>query len=240
MQGSEQWKRLNHLAKLILFRFVLNQILICVKLLIFLVAILSFCPATAQDFTIVFLNKKLDKAELPEAEVKKLMDGHMANMARLAKENKLWAAGPFEGGGGIFIFNSGSLGNVKEWIKTDPGIAAKRWDIEVLPFKPRFGSVCTVGEKYEMTNYYFVRYFHSGETDDAAAIREHQAYIKPWIESGSVIAEASLVGDQGSILVLKEEPSNEKIANDPAVKSKAVKADIKKLFIAKGSFCEPK
>lgn len=240
MQGPEQWKGLNHLTKLILFRFVVNQNPICVKLLVFLIYILSFWTATAQDFTIVFLNRKPDKAELPEAEVKKLMDGHMANMARLAKEDKLWAAGPFDGGGGIFIFNSGSLEDVKEWIKTDPGIAAKRWDIEVFPFKPRFGSVCTVGEKYEMTNYYFVRYFHPGESEDTEANRAHQAYIKIWIEGGGVISEASLGGDQGSILVLKEEPSAEKIANDPSVKSKVAKADIKKLFIAKGSFCEPK
>lgn len=200
----------------------------------------AFGTATAQDFIIVFLNKKPDKTELPEAEVKKLMDGHMANMARLAKEDKLWAAGPFDGGGGIFIFNSGSLEDVKEWIKTDPGIAAKRWDIEVLPFKPRFGSVCTVGEKYEMTNYYFVRYSHPGETDGTAASHAHQAYIKSWIESGGVIAEASLDGGHGSILVLKEEPSEERIANDPAVKGHRAKPELKKLFIAKGSFCEAK
>lgn len=210
------------------------------KHLIFLVAILSLLTATAQDFTIVFLNRKPDKAELPEAEVKKLMDGHMANMARLAKEDKLWAAGPFDGGGGIFIFKSGSLEDVKEWIKSDPGIAAKRWDIEVLPFKPRFGSVCSVGEKYEMTNYFFVRYSYPGESDDTEANRAHQAYIKSWIDGGGVIAEASLGGAQGAILVLKEEPSAEKIANDPAVKNKTAKADIKKLFIAKGSFCEEK
>jgi uncharacterized protein YciI len=211
-----------------------------VKLSIFLSLVLSFGIATAQDFTIVFLNKKLDKAELPEAEVKKLMDGHMANMARLAKEDKLWAAGPFDGGGGIFIFKSGSLDDVREWIKTDPGIAAKRWDIEILPFKPRYGSVCAVGEKYEMTNYYFVRYSHPGMTDDVDTNSAHQVFIKSWIEGGGVIAEESLGAGQGSILVLKEEPSADKIASDPAVKGNKANADVKKLFIAKGSFCEPK
>jgi hypothetical protein len=40
--------------------------------------------------------------------------------------------------------------------------------------------------------------------------------------------------------VLKEEPSTEKITSDPAVKSNNAQADVKKLFIARGSFCEPK
>ena len=37
-------------------------------------------------------------------EVKKIMEGHLANINRLAKEGKLTAAGPLDEGGGIFIF----------------------------------------------------------------------------------------------------------------------------------------
>ncbi len=50
------------------------------------------------ELIFVFLNKRTDKAELPEAEVKKIMDGHMANISRLAKEGKLISAGPFDAG----------------------------------------------------------------------------------------------------------------------------------------------
>lgn len=206
--------------------------------ILFLIAISVSCACWAQDFTIVFLNKKVDKAELPEEELKKLMDGHLANMARLAKEGKLWAAGPFDGGGGIFIFNSGVLDDVKEWIKTDPGIAAKRWDIEVFPFTPRIGSVCAVGEQYVMTNYSFVRYVPA-KTSNAAVERNHQLHIQSW-PGEAVIAEASLGEGKGSVLVLGAESVDEQVAKDPTVEDGYFTANVKKLYIAKGSFCEAK
>lgn len=210
---------------------------------VFLVFVLAIQGITyGQGFTLVFFNKKVDKEELPADQVKKIMDGHMANLNRLATEGKLWAAGPFDGGGGIFIFKSNSAEEVNEWLAADPGIQAKRWDIEVFPYGPRVGAVCSVGKDYEMTHYYFVRYSiqKTGQSNDTMSAVLHQTYIKQWIGAGSVIAEGSLGETEGSILVLKEEPASEKLANDPAVKSGALTMDLKKLFIAKGSFCEPK
>ncbi|MBX2961191.1 MAG: hypothetical protein KF687_01690 [Cyclobacteriaceae bacterium] len=54
--------------------------------------------AQSSRYTFVFLNTRTDKAELPKEEVDKLMQGHMANITRLASEGKLIAAGPFDGG----------------------------------------------------------------------------------------------------------------------------------------------
>ena len=55
----------------------------------------------------VFLNKKTDKAVLAKEEEDKLMEGHEQHEAAGAG-GKLQIAGPFEGGGGILFFNSGS------------------------------------------------------------------------------------------------------------------------------------
>jgi len=114
--------------------------------------ILGWQTTTAQtsEHIFVFLNNKADKVKLPEEEVKKIMDGHMANINRLAKEGKLISAGPFDGGGGIFIFKSGPIDEVREWLKTDPGVQANRWNVEVLPYYPRVGSVCALNEPYQM------------------------------------------------------------------------------------------
>ncbi|HEY5823271.1 MAG TPA: YciI family protein [Cyclobacteriaceae bacterium] len=103
----------------------------------------------AQSLTFVFLNKKADAAQLPKEQNDKIMEGHMANINRLAKEGKLIAAGPFDGGGGIFIFKSNSIEDVKNWLSTDPGVQANRWNTEILPYQPRYGSACTVSEPYE-------------------------------------------------------------------------------------------
>ena len=197
-----------------------------------------------EDKRNLFLNKKVDKEELPEEQVKKIMDGHMANINRLAKEGKLLAAGPFEGGGGIFIFKSISKDEVNDWLSTDPGVQAKRWDVEVFKYTPRIGSVCAVGESYEMTNYWFVRYSVQAALSSMAmmekALELHQEYIAHWASEGSVIAEGMLDEEVGSILVLKNEPTVEMLKNDPAVKSATLNTDLKKLFIAGGSFCELK
>ncbi len=66
----------------------------------------SYVFGQSSSYSFVFLNKKADAVQLPKEEGEKLMAGHMANIERLAKEGKLIVAGPFEGGGGIFIFNT--------------------------------------------------------------------------------------------------------------------------------------
>ena len=93
--------------------------------------------AQAPSFIFVFLHARPDNPELPKAELDQLMQGHLANIERLASEGKLLVAGPFEGGGGIFIFNSTSTGEVTAWLSTDPGVQARRWRIELFPYIPR-------------------------------------------------------------------------------------------------------
>ena len=200
-----------------------------------IILVSSFLHVSAQEFHLVFLNRKDDKAELPEDEVKRLMDGHMANINRLAREGKLWAAGPFDGGGGIFIFKTTSLEDVKSWILTDPAVKAERWNVEIFPYFPRTGSVCAVGEAYEMTNYFFVRYSGKRTGSDQA----HRDYLASTF-GDTMIAEGHLGDQGGNILVLREEPSALLLDKDPEIQVASMAYHVKKLFIARGSFCEPK
>src|SRR5690606_26245137 len=105
------------------------------------------------EYSIVFLNKKESAEKISEDSTKRLMEGHFANMERLAKEGKLLAAGPFHGGGGLFIMATAERAVVEEWISTDPAVRAQRWNIEILPYVPRHGGICLVGENYTMTTY---------------------------------------------------------------------------------------
>lgn len=213
------------------------------KLIVF-IFLLSGPLAIAQspEYIFVFLNKKTDKAELPEEEVKKIMDGHMANINRLAKEGKLIAAGPFDGGGGIFIFKSNSIDQVREWLKTDPGVQANRWNVEVLPYYPQHGSVCAAQEPYQMVTYQFIRYLpyvtkdNIGQQSDL--FKKHQDYLKVLRSSASVITEATFGEAEGGIFVVNGEITREVIEKDPAVQQGLLVAEVKKLWIAKGAFCE--
>lgn len=207
-----------------------------------LIFIYSSCFAQSNKFTFVFLNKKVDKAELPKEETDKIMEGHMANINKMAKEGKLIVAGPFEGGGGIFIFNSTSVEEVKEWISEDPGIKAKRWNIEVLPFIIRAGSACTLKEPYKMTMYQFVRYtanltkFTIG--DAPLTFKKHDEYLKKIEQTGNVIAEGIFGDSEGGILIMKGDLQKEVIEFDPAVQEGLLELDFKQLYVAKGAFCE--
>jgi uncharacterized protein YciI len=214
------------------------------KTLIFSLLLITSTMSFAQSnkFTFVFLNHKTDKAELSEAEVDKIMEGHMANINKMAKDGKLLAAGPFEGGGGIFIFKSTSVEEVKDWLSEDPGIKAKRWNIEVLPFIIRSGSVCAVKEPYEMTMYNFVRYnpnlskFTIG--DAPLTFKKHDEYLKKIEPSGNIIAEGIFGDRDGGILIMKGDLQKEVIEFDPAVQEGLMELDFKQLYIARGSFCE--
>jgi uncharacterized protein YciI len=195
-----------------------------------------------RSYVFVFLHTRSDKAELPKEEVDKIMAGHMANINKMAKEGKLLAAGPFEGGGGIFIFNSSSKENVNEWIKADPGIQANRWNVEMLLYTPRTGSVCAVKEPYEMTMYSFVRYIPNIAKFNVQVAPEtfgrHDDYLKEIKKSGNVVAEGTFGESEGGILVMKGKVQSEVIENDPAVREGLLEIWSKELYVAKGSFCE--
>jgi uncharacterized protein YciI len=179
---------------------------------------------------------------LPKEELDKLMAGHLANIQRLVREGKLLVAGPFDGGGGIFIFNNSSSDTVKQWLSTDPGIQANRWRLELFPYIPRVGSVCVVKPDVEMVTYTFIRYTSTitkfnvqkaGET-----FKKHDDYLKQIIKTGNVITEGIFPNRDGGILVMKGDVDRALIEADPSMEDAVFSIDIKKLWVGKGSFCE--
>ncbi|HEX9615124.1 MAG TPA: YciI family protein [Bacteroidota bacterium] len=208
-------------------------------LLSFVVAIFFFSLASAGGgpFLFVFLNTNPDKPELPKEQVDSIMKGHLANIERLAKEGKLIAAGPFFDGGGIFVLATESRDTAWEWLRTDPGVRANRWIIELMPYRPRVGSVCSVGENYEMVGYGFVRYKAMAKTTGLAG-DGHLDYLRSFVPVDSVVAEGVFGEGEGSILVIRGEPDKGRLNMEPAVVNGEVEVSVKKLWIARGAFCE--
>lgn len=191
--------------------------------------------AQAKSYTFVFLNNKPDKEVLSKEKSDSIMQGHMNNIGRLAKEGKLLAAGPFEGGGGLFVLNTISVDEAKLWLETDPGVNAKRWNIEMFPFTPTVNSICPVGEKYEMVFYQFVRFTEAASSE---SINKHAEFIQQLAKEGSVVSAGTFDARGNGILILKGDVAKERVDADPLVASGSLKAEMKKLYIAKGSFCE--
>jgi len=73
-------------------------------------------------------------------EIQATLDGHMANIRRLAAEGKLLLAGPFldqAGPGtlaGLFVLQAGSLVEAQQLAASDPAVRAGRFVAEVLPW----------------------------------------------------------------------------------------------------------
>lgn len=71
-----------------------------------------------------------------KAQTDSLFNGHMSNMGKLTKENKLIVAGPLGKNDkqyrGIFILNTKSIDEAKTWLATDPAVNAKLLDAELF------------------------------------------------------------------------------------------------------------
>jgi uncharacterized protein YciI len=73
-------------------------------------------------------------------EVQKALEGHMANIRRLAAAGKLLVAGPFleqSGPGspaGLFVLQASSIAEAQRLVATDPAVQAGRFIAEVLPW----------------------------------------------------------------------------------------------------------
>src|SRR5215213_408987 len=83
-------------------------------------------------FGILVRGPKWTKEETEET--KKIQEGHLANINRLAEAGKLVLAGPFENGGerrGVFIFKVDSLEEAQALTDTDPAVIAGRLKIEL-------------------------------------------------------------------------------------------------------------
>lgn len=198
--------------------------------------------AQPKTYTIAFLNSKPDADKVDKETTSKLMEGHMANINRLAKEGKLLAAGPFDGGGGLFIFNTASIEEAETWVNTDPAVQANRWNIELLSYTPRIGSICPVSEPYEMVSYTFVRFNAIVEKFTASSypslIRQHEAYVKEVVNGDDIVTEAIFGPNEGGILIVRGNLASGLFSQDPAVQQGLLDVIEKKLYIAKTSFCE--
>jgi uncharacterized protein YciI len=88
-----------------------------------------------KQYVMVFL--KHTNAKIDSAQMNMLMQGHLKNIGRLAREGKLVVAGPFLDGGnlaGIFIFNVRTVEEARALVATDPAVQAGVFEMEMHPW----------------------------------------------------------------------------------------------------------
>ena len=91
-----------------------------------------------------------------------------------------------------------------------------------------------------MVSYHFFRFAETstGRKDAEHILNQHKEFVQGLSKSGNVITEG-IFEPTGSIVILKEELNSDAFESDPAIPQGLISVDHKKLWIAKGSFCEP-
>lgn len=87
-----------------------------------------------KSYTLIILKK--GSVEITDKKMRdSVFHGHMANIQKMASENKLILAGPTgkndKGYEGIFVFNTGDTTEARQWLNSDPAIQAKDLDAEI-------------------------------------------------------------------------------------------------------------
>lgn len=195
------------------------------------------------EHMMVFLNTRADKVQLSDQEEEDLQKAHRTNINKLVGEGKILSAGPFDGGGGIFILSTGSLAEARVWLETDPAVQAGRWNIEMHPFILVKGKICNPFEPIEMVSYHFIRFTDQNEianfkTSSSSNTAADLSLIGRLHSRGSLLLACSFANSSGGVIIYRGEDKSAWLNDDPLVSSGTLSIDTKQLWIAKGSFCE--
>ena len=202
---------------------------------------LGSTQAQEADHFFLFLNENPDKPDLHRQKVDSIQRAHLENMSNLAREGKLLVAGPFEGGGGIFILDTKIYAEAEEWVMSDPAVQAGRFRLELLPWKNNVGRPCLADSDAEMVKYTFIRYVpHLTKFNiqqSPLLFKEHDDYMKKVRQAHEVIAQGLFVPNDGGVLILKGEADKNLIMKDPTVMEGMLYPEFREIWLAQGSFC---
>lgn len=183
----------------------------------------------------VFLNSKPDIEEITTEAEEVLHKAHRENIGKLVAEGKMIVAGPFDGGGGIFILTTGQASVAQDWLESDPAIKANRWDIELYPVKYLHGGACLAKEPYEMVSYNFARVNY---VNDIANYKSNQDGADIWenlVDAKDILMVGIFPQRDGGVIVYTNKEKTLLFGNN---QDEQVSLAQKKLWVAKGSFCE--
>ena len=191
----------------------------------------------AQEYNqvIVFLNSKPDKETITTEVEEALQKAHIANIDRLVKEGKMIVAGPFDGGGGIFILTTGDASVARAWLDSDPAVKANRWDVDLYPVQYLLGGACLAKEPYEMVNYNFIRV---SIINEIANYKMNKASATVWgslIQAEDILMTGIFPQEDGGIIIYSGQERTDWFGK---YQDEQVSLTHKNVWVAKGSFCE--
>ncbi len=202
--------------------------------LLLLLAVNGFAQFNEPAF-FVFLNSNPDKEKLPDEKDQELQAAHLANIEHLYSIGMLTAAGPFEGGGGIFVLRAPDLDSAQNILSTDPAVKAQRFKLEIYPMDFIAGKNCPLDSVYEMKTYDFVRlkprFANKKIPNNAKQIEEEHQQDK-------LLLAFSMPPNNEQVLIMPDTNRQNTLRILTNYPDSDWEKHIKKLWIAEGTFCK--
>lgn len=199
------------------------------------------------DFYIVFLSAKPGRAEISKDSSMKLQEAHLANIGKLAAEDKIIVAGPFEGGGGLFFMKAGSKEQAQSWVDTDPAVQAGRFEILVSKIEVNTGSICKASEPYQMKSFTYILFEPEPVKRESEKSKSDDLFIQNVIDDLNkdykCLLQIDMPRNMGRIAFYATDnimKINEFLTEKYKPISQYNTFIIKKFYTAEGSFCEKK
>ncbi len=213
--------------------------------------IIASCTSTADDSTtagdaafpldssyyFVFLNTNPDRPTISEDSAAVLQSLHMANIGKLYNEGKLDLAGPFNGGGGIFVLKAPDSTSAWGYLQGDAAVMAGRFNIELLPFEVSAGALCKIPADNQMVQYGFMRFKAKVGGVEADNPDQRMALM----DSGELLFSGWFGSSDAGIMVVRTTADSllQSIASaHPGVSNGHLSAEIRQLWVGQGIFCE--
>jgi len=189
------------------------------------------------SYFFVFLNTNPDRPTISQDSASVLQALHMENIGRLYNEGKLDLAGPFHGGGGIFVLKAPDSTSAWSYLKGDAAVMAGRFNIELHPFEVSAGGLCKIPADNEMVQYGFLRFRE--KMDGVAADNPDQRMAL--YESGELLFSGWFNGSDAGIMIVRSNADSllqSMAAAHPGVSNGHLAAEIRLLWVGQGIFCE--
>jgi len=202
------------------------------------------------QYFFVLLNRPPNAPQLSKEAGEKLQEEHMANIRKMAAENKLVIAGPFiedTGLRGIFVFRADSAAQVQEWAHSDPAIKAGRLAAEVHgPWLIDPSSIHEPPAAPDGLEQYTLVLMKQGEKwkSDALGfvfvVKEHPAFVKKMTAQGYLAVAGmfplSVPGELRAVEIFRlgAEQTATLLKEDPTVQAGLLKPEIHPWATGKG------
>jgi uncharacterized protein YciI len=189
------------------------------------------------SYFFVFLNTNPNRPQISEDSAMVLQQLHMDNIGLLYEQGKLDVAGPFAGGGGIFVLKAPDSTEARAYLEGDAAIRAGRFNIELLPFDITAGAICKVEADAEMVQYGFLR-FREVIVD---ALADNPDQRESMLNSGELLFSGWFGNSNAGIMIVRSTSDSllQRIASaHPGISNGHLKAEIRQLWVGQGVFCE--